>query len=475
MVASRRSHRRVMLLARERSSQMSIEESIQNLKGYAENFVASVKKKKGVTLDYTVPSLVLASNVALDYGEIYRSRSELKDPRVEIFFAEAVYQLTGYFGEVYCRHFGASWIIKDDPDDVLIQIGRTELPLYRDACDTVRLGNGALTRRFHKVEQAARDLLRAAPSEIFATGKTAPALENAPRSVQAGIEEAAAMAVQDVKAMLKQDLDGTPATFPLLEEALLRLRAMISSAPEQKSAIVKAAVKKYGAYLGQAMRKECAAVWHTSTSHPAAEPPLLNLGIALVSPHHMIEAVLEGKVLPMGERTKPVATVAEFFDACLHRQVEWIETLLHGPGNTNQSSVLKAMSDDPGLAVHVYRYCSMALTTARIRWNLFFDFSPDSVQGLEGLLSKMWDLSQAAAPNEKASQSQVGTAVAMYGAYLGEVIRRAIGGKWVIAGSTKRPVLRAGENTIDPYGHINARLLEGPSNNTYAYFKKVMG
>lgn len=454
---------------------MSIEESIQYLKVYAGNFVDSVRKKKGVTLDYTLSSLALASDVALDYAEIYKSRSELKDPRVEAFFVEAVYQLTGYFGEVYCRHFGASWIIKDDPDDVLIQVGKTQLPLYRDACDTLKLGNGALTRRFLEVREAARDLLCAAPLSGIEKppAEIALALQSAPKSVEVGIEEAAAMAVQDVKALLKQDLDGTPATFPLLEEALLRLRAMIFSAPEQKSAIMKAAVKKYGAYLGEAMRKECAAAWNTRTANAAVDPPFLNLGIALVFPHHMIEAILEGKVLPMAERTKPVATVAEFFDACRRRQEEWIDTLLRGPGDTDQSSVLRAMSDDPGVAVHIYQYCSMALTTARIRWDLHLDFSPESVQGLEDLLSKMGDISQDAAP-EKATQSQVGTAVAMYGAYLGEVMRRAIGGKWVIAGSTKRPVLRAGENTIDPYGNINARLLEGPSNNIHAYFKKVM-
>jgi hypothetical protein len=453
---------------------MSIEESIQYLKVYAENFVDSVRKKKGVTLDYTLSSLVLASGVALDYGEIYRCKSELRDPRVEAFFVEAVYQLTGYFGEVYCRHFGASWIIKDDPDDVLIQVGKTELPLYRDACDTLKLGNGALTRRFLEVEEAAKDLLHAAPPSGIGKppAESAPALQCAPESVKARIAEAAAMAVQDVEAMLKQDLDGTPATFPPLEEALLRLRAMISSAPEQKSAILRTAVKKYGAYLGEALRKECAAVWYTRTGDAAADLPFLNLGIDLVSPHHMIEAVLEGKALPMGERTKAVATVAEFFDACRRRQRKWIDALLCGPGNTDQSSVLKAMSDDPGLAVHTYQYCSMALTTARIRWDLHLDFSSESVQGLEDVLSKMWDASQAAGEGKPVSGRN---AVAMYGAYLGEVIRRGIGGKWVIAGSTKRPVLRAGENTIDPYGKVNARLLEGSSNNIFAYFKKVMG
>jgi hypothetical protein len=454
---------------------MSIEESIQALKVYAENFVDSVRKKKGVALDYTPSSLVLASDVALDYGEIYRSKSELRDPRVETFFVEAVYQLTGYFGEVYCRHFGASWIIKDDPDDVLIQVGKTELPLYRDACDTLKLGNGALSRRFLAIEEAAKVLLRAAPSESAPPAEPASALEYALGSLETDIQEAAAMAIQDVKAMLKQDLDGTPATLPLLEEALLQLRAMISSAPEQKSAIVKAAVRKYGAYLGEVIRKECAAVWRNSAGNAAAELPFLNLGIFLASPHHMIEAVLEGKVLPMGERTKPVSTVPEFFDACRRRQAEWIDAVLRGPGNTDQSSVLRAMSDDPGLAVHIYQYCSMALTTARIRWDLSLDFSPDSIQGLEDLLSKVWDVARAAAP-EEASQSQVGTAVAMYGGYLGEVLRRAIGGKWVMfAGPPKRPVLKAGEIKMDPYGNVNARLLEGPSHSIHAYFKKMVG
>lgn len=71
---------------------MSIEESIQYLKVYAENFVDSVRKKKGVTLDYTLSSLALASAVALDYGEIDSSKSELKDPGVAAFFVEAVWR-----------------------------------------------------------------------------------------------------------------------------------------------------------------------------------------------------------------------------------------------------------------------------------------------------------------------------------------------------------------------------------------------
>jgi hypothetical protein len=54
---------------------MSIEESIQYLKVYAENFVDSVRKNKGVMLDYTLSSLALTSGVALDYGKIYRSKS----------------------------------------------------------------------------------------------------------------------------------------------------------------------------------------------------------------------------------------------------------------------------------------------------------------------------------------------------------------------------------------------------------------
>ena len=44
----------------ERFLQMSIEESIQYLEVYDENFAESVRKKKGATLDYAPHSLVLA-------------------------------------------------------------------------------------------------------------------------------------------------------------------------------------------------------------------------------------------------------------------------------------------------------------------------------------------------------------------------------------------------------------------------------
>jgi hypothetical protein len=67
--------------------------------------------------------------------------------------------LTGYFGEVYCRCLGASWIIKDNPDDVLIQIGQEQFPLYADACDTIRLFKPALTLRTPIIKKAGEDLL----------------------------------------------------------------------------------------------------------------------------------------------------------------------------------------------------------------------------------------------------------------------------------------------------------------------------
>ena len=136
------------------SSSVSAEESIKHLRVYAEHFVDSVRKKRGCTLDYTFRSLIVASDVALDYGAIYKDAIERKDPRAETFLVEAVYQLTGYFGEVYCRNYGASWVIRDDPDDVLIQVGERQFPLYSDARGTVKLRYPALTLRFPKIQEA---------------------------------------------------------------------------------------------------------------------------------------------------------------------------------------------------------------------------------------------------------------------------------------------------------------------------------
>jgi hypothetical protein len=179
---------------------MSADESIKALKIYAEGFVESVRNKKGVTLDYSPSSLIVASNMVQEYHTVYKRASEANEPRTETMLIEATYQLTGYFGEVYRRHFGGTWIINDDPDDVLVQVGKAQFPLYRDAIDELKLGQPALVLRFPKIQEASKDFLRDAKSKADANASALPTSKSDSLPIAKEMEDASAITVRDVKA-----------------------------------------------------------------------------------------------------------------------------------------------------------------------------------------------------------------------------------------------------------------------------------
>src|SRR5262249_10646419 len=154
-------------------------------------------------------------------------------------------------------------------------------------------------------------------------------------------------------------------------------------------------------------------------------------------------------------------------------QDEWLLKVMNGPDT--QQAVLRAMSDDGNVAAQIYNDCAQALVTANAKWGLRFDLSPASIEGLEDILTKLWDFNRAAEPGPKPTQEQIGRAVFMWGAYLGEAIRRRLGGKWVAsAGPPARPVLQVtGQGIVDPLGKVNGRLFNGTEDNVHYYFKKL--
>lgn len=66
----------------------------------------------------------------------------------------------------------------------------------------------------------------------------------------------------------------------------------------------------------------------------------------------------------------------------------------------------------------------------------------------------------------------------MYGGYLGEVIRRARGGEWVIdtevAPGQQVLSLRKGDNRMFPANKVQKRLLNGSEDNVWFYFQVAM-
>jgi len=54
------------------------------------------------------------------------------------------------------------------------------------------------------------------------------------------------------------------------------------------------------------------------------------------------------------------------------------------------------------------------------------------------------------------------------GSYLGEVIRRNLGGDWIV--DQKNVFLQLGSRRVDPLGQVRSRIVDGPLYNVQGYF-----
>jgi hypothetical protein len=91
------------------------------------------------------------------------------------------------------------------------------------------------------------------------------------------------------------------------------------------------------------------------------------------------------------------------------------------------------------------------------------DFSPASVERIEWLASEFDQH-----PEHWLSMEERARFAVLWGAYIGEVLRRHCGGKWVMVGGTA--ALRAGGFTLFPLTKVEKRLTEGAEHNLVGYF-----
>lgn len=93
--------------------------------------------------------------------------------------------------------------------------------------------------------------------------------------------------------------------------------------------------------------------------------------------------------------------------------------------------------------------------------NVALDYSPGSVERLEELLGKMGQVDERRAEYE----------AIRCGAYIGEVIRRAVGGEWAldheVAGPMSFPFTWGGDNTSFPVGWCWKRMVNGEEDNVW--------
>lgn len=140
----------------------------------------------------------------------------------------------------------------------------------------------------------------------------------------------------------------------------------------------------------------------------------------------MFGFMMDGKVsTPSG----PVDSVVSYYQTASSMNAAWLVTTVCG-SHSDLESLHREMTSDADLAQWLSSQAQIAIKTARTKWDLALDFSPDSLEKVESVLAQLHDALKTATPEERPTEKQIEAASIIWGVYVGEAIRRHYGGKW---------------------------------------------
>jgi hypothetical protein len=125
-------------------------------------------------------------------------------------------------------------------------------------------------------------------------------------------------------------------------------------------------------------------------------------------------------------------------------------------------------------------YAEDAVDLARERFQTELDFSEASLEQVESVLATLHNALPKGpfekSPERGPSQEQIWQMSKVWGGYIGEVIRRRWGGKW-IEKTTAHPgtviTLRVLGTDIFPLAKVYRRLINGPEDNVHHYYQVI--
>lgn len=126
---------------------------------------------------------------------------------------------------------------------------------------------------------------------------------------------------------------------------------------------------------------------------------------------------------------------------------------------------------DTKLAEDMEANAKNAVELAKTRFQAKLDYGTDSVQVLESLFDRV----QYSMPDPE-SRETLGLLTRLWGSYLGEVIRRKLGGEWLIWTDRhgKTMALQVGDATVFPHNKVKKRLERGADHNVWNYYQSVV-
>lgn len=402
------------------------------LEAASQRFAKGAKEHLNLDLDGSWKSILIVAAALQRYHAMFKKAADAKDIDRDKFVEKVAIEATAYLSTVFIKSHAAK--LDATEKGLILTVSGVKIPISDLMREEVRTGKPNSL------------LLLAQVDEITKKNQQAEAVEAG--NLEEEARKAAAVAVEDVRGMLKVELDYSRESLVHVDRALERLKAMVEISPENKSNLIRASCEKYGSYIGEVMARHMGGTWNRFR----LQDRILNaVGIGPINavPALIVEAILNGKSLSMGEGS--AATVVDFVAKA------------EGKSKTTTKEGLFRNLDTAGeVPKRIPQFLEEARRIAKVNHNIDLDGTLFSLAALDEVIVKERQRleSERKVLNDENFNQARAFSVLPLGVYLGEAILSAHKGSWEELPGESWMRIRQHMIKLDPLSVV-AALLRG--------------
>jgi len=130
------------------------------------------------------------------------------------------------------------------------------------------------------------------------------------------------------------------------------------------------------------------------------------------------------------------------------------------------------MATNPtNVKIQMQQSANYAVIVAREKFGVNLDFTENNLEQLDNLLQQAYEYYKPLKSDEKSTNLHIEKNVRVWGGYFGEVIRRNLGGEWII--DQKYIFLKCKNQRVDPLGEVRSRIIEGSRYKIQLFFERI--
>jgi hypothetical protein len=263
------------------------------------------------------------------------------------------------------------------------------------------------------------------------------------------------------------NLDYLPRTLPLVDKFLngkrTELQQLAAKQDPQAAALKASYATSIAGYLGEVIRKETGGSWYDYDDRP-----MINVGDYQADPLPIVHALLQNGQAREGDVA--IASTKAYCEMISRMNRVWLDGTVLGTYES-MAALRTSMTPDARLAGLIVAQSQRAIQAAKLEFGESLDFSSESLEQVERIMSKLHEQATDAGPG-KLTDQQLTELSTLWGIYVGEVIRRYYGGQWSLINGV--PDLTLGGKNATPIDKVRKRITGGPMDNLKYYFTSIM-